>query len=114
MNKYKVQYWLYACLNKKFGVEVKIKRDSLHHIYEVNRHGMEVSTNTTKISDVRDWLLLNLNKSGYNSNSSEINTYSTLTKRIANKVFYISVSPIIKNPNSINGEFCLNVHGYDT
>lgn len=56
MTKYKIQYWLYAILNSKFGSEVKFTRDSLHSRYEVNRHSFEISTNTMNLSIVESWL----------------------------------------------------------
>lgn len=43
MNGYRIQYFLYAMLNKRFGRSVKFQRDSLHRQYEVNRHGFVVS-----------------------------------------------------------------------
>lgn len=65
INAYRLQYWLYAMLNKKFGSEVKFHRDSLHSRYQVNRHGFEISTNTLPIAEVKKWLLENLSNSGF-------------------------------------------------
>ena len=56
VNNYNLQYWLYAILNKKFGTEVKFKRDSLHSRYEVNRHGFYVETNNLPIKEVLKYL----------------------------------------------------------
>ncbi len=56
INNYRLQYWLYALLNKKFGKEVKLKRDSLHSRYEVNRHGFNITTNTLSIKEVKKYL----------------------------------------------------------
>jgi len=56
VNNYNLQYWLYAILNKKFGSEVKFKRDSLHSRYEVNRHGFYIQTNTLSIKEVQKYL----------------------------------------------------------
>lgn len=56
LNDYRLQYWLYAILNKKFGKEVKLKRDSLHTRYEVNRHGFYITTNTLSLEEVKKYL----------------------------------------------------------
>lgn len=56
INNYRLQYWLYAVLNKRFGKEVKLKRDSLHSRYEVNRHGFTITTNTLSIKEVQIFL----------------------------------------------------------
>lgn len=42
INAYRLQYWLYAILNKKFGKMISFERDSLHSRYEVNRHNFQV------------------------------------------------------------------------
>lgn len=42
INAYRLQYWLYAVLNKKFGKMISFERDSLHSRYEVNRHNFQV------------------------------------------------------------------------
>lgn len=65
INAYRLQYWLYAILNKKFGSEVKFRRDSLHAIYEVNRHGFEVSTNTMSVAEVNSWFNQKLSECGF-------------------------------------------------
>lgn len=56
LNNYRLQYWLYAILNKKFGKEVKFKRDSLHSRYEVNRHGFYITVNTLSLKEVKKYL----------------------------------------------------------
>lgn len=56
INNYSLQYWLYAILNKKFGQEVKFKRDSLHDKYQVNKHGFYVMTNTLSIKEIKNYL----------------------------------------------------------
>lgn len=56
INSYRLQYWVYAILNKEFGSEVKIQRDSLHSRYEVNRHGFYVKTNTLSLKKVKEYI----------------------------------------------------------
>lgn len=63
INNYRLQYWLYALLNKKFGKEVKFKRDGLHNRYEVNRHGFTITTNSLSIKEVEKYLQEYLKKS---------------------------------------------------
>jgi hypothetical protein len=65
INGYRLQYWLYAMLNKNFGHEVKFHRDNLHSLYEANRHGFEVSTNTQNIHEVFKLLEAQLLEAGY-------------------------------------------------
>lgn len=65
MKKDKIQYWLYAILNSKFGSEVTFTRDPLHSQYEVNKHGFEISTNTLDIEVVENWLIDKLIQSGF-------------------------------------------------
>jgi hypothetical protein len=60
INSYRLQYWLYAVLNKEFGKEVKFTRDSLHSRYIVNRHGFDISTNTLSIEKVQEFLVKKL------------------------------------------------------
>ncbi len=88
MNKYKLQYWIYAILNKKFGSEVKLHRDSLHLTYEVNRHSFEVSTNTTRISNVKDWLFNKLKESNFEYKID--GGLKFFSKNFENKEFVIS------------------------
>lgn len=64
-NSYRLQYWLYAILNKEFGREVKFTRDSLHLHYSVNRHGFEISTNTLSIAQVKAFLIKKLKEAKY-------------------------------------------------
>lgn len=65
MNEYRLQYWLYAILNKEFGHEVKFHRDALHQYYSVNRHGFNVTTNTQHIDVVKKSLLSKLKQAGF-------------------------------------------------
>lgn len=89
MNKYKLQYWIYVILNRQFGKEVHFRRDSLHRIYEVNRHSFEVATNTQNINTVKRWLVDKLVESGYNNTLNEPNYY---IKEIGNKSYCITIS----------------------
>jgi hypothetical protein len=88
MNNYKVQYWIYAILNKQFGKEVKFHRDSLHKIYQVNRHGFEIATNTMDVNSVNRWLIEKLLESGYQKDEQDPNFYK---KEIGNRNFYIHI-----------------------
>ncbi len=88
MNKYKLQYWIYACLNKKFGSEIKIHRDSLHSMYEVNRHSFEISTNTLSIKEVKNWLFEKFKESQYVSKSESSMRF--FTKMVDGKEFVIN------------------------
>lgn len=56
INNYRLQYWLYAILNKKFGGQVIFKRDVLHNMYSVNRHGFTISSNTISLEKVNQYL----------------------------------------------------------
>lgn len=51
INLYRLQYWLYAVFAKRYGMGVKLKRDSLHHIYEANRHGFTVGNIESKVAE---------------------------------------------------------------
>lgn len=89
MNKYKLQYWIYACLNKKFGQEVILHRDSLHSIYQVNRHGFEISTNTAPIALVREWLFAKLKDSSFSF--FQEGSFKFFKKIIGDKEFIIHI-----------------------
>ena len=65
INGYRFQYWLYAVLNKMYGKEVHFHRDSLHRIYQVNRHGFEVSSNTMSIQEVKNGFVKKLKEAGF-------------------------------------------------
>lgn len=86
MTKYKLQYWLYAILNKKFGSEVKFHRDSLHSTYEVNRHSFEISTNNLNIIQVKNWFFMKLKESNFCEDKDGF-----LCKLIDDKLFYIDL-----------------------
>lgn len=62
INNYRLQYWIYAILNKRFGKEVVFTRDSLHSRYSVNRHGFYITTNTQSIQEVKKYLTSYLEK----------------------------------------------------
>ena len=51
MNGYRLQYWLYAMFNKNFGRDVQLKRDPLHGMYSVNRHGFTAHGRNTTTAD---------------------------------------------------------------
>ena len=70
INAYRLQYWVYAILNKEFGSEVKIHRDSLYSRYEVNRHGFNVTTNTLSLKKVKEYLQKYLSEVHYRSEKS--------------------------------------------
>lgn len=40
---YRLQYWLYAILAKKYGRQIHMERGFLHNRYEVNKHDFNVS-----------------------------------------------------------------------
>lgn len=90
MTKYKIQYWLYAILNSKFGSEVKFTRDSLHSMYEVNRHGFEISTNTMNLSLVESWLEDKLISSDFSINR-DYSFEKSFVKLENNQQIYISL-----------------------
>ena len=83
INGYRFQYWLYAILNKEFGKEVKFKRDSLHQMYSVNRHGFSVTSTGRTISEVRAFLLKKLIDANfsldekYNSSGGNLSKFTT-------------------------------------
>lgn len=65
INGYRLQYWMYAVLNKEFGSEVKFTRDSMHKQYSVSRHGFSVSTNTVSLDTVYSFLTKKLKECDY-------------------------------------------------
>lgn len=69
MNKYKIQYWLYAMLNKKYGKDLKFKRDSLHRVYAVNRHGFYVDGHNFGNKEIRDFLEKTLQESNFRNDN---------------------------------------------
>ena len=78
INGYRLQYWLYALLNHKFGTEVRFERSRLHTRYAVNRHDFSVATNTQSVKVVKKGLLEELQKAGYEIDSE--NETTTLKK----------------------------------
>jgi hypothetical protein len=113
MTNYKIQYWLYACLNKKFGSEVKLKRDSLHSIYDVNRHVFEVSTNTLNLKTVKTWLSNKLNECEYAL--EELGNTSYFQKNINGKKYYISLNEQNRGTdwtNKNHNTLIMSIHSY--
>lgn len=80
-----VQYWLYASLNKKFGKQISIRRDSLHARYDVNRHCFYVYG--TNIYDLFSFLDGMLRDSGYVETESDM----IYRKTISNWNLYVSI-----------------------
>lgn len=37
-----IQYWIWACLNKKFGSSVCLRRSYIAKMYEVNKHDTDI------------------------------------------------------------------------
>lgn len=85
INGYRLQYWLYAILNKKFGKEVSFHRDSLHKLYAVNRHSFEISTNTLSIDVVKSFLISKLTTSNFQKDKNFSLGFVKETKRIFGK-----------------------------
>jgi len=109
MTKYKLQYWIYAILNKQYGKEVEIVRDPLHRRYDVNRHGFHVGTNTLSIKNVQKWLEQKLIDSSFKAVEGEKGYY---VKKIANKKFYIFLGEQrYINSNKVNLQ--LSIHAYN-
>lgn len=65
MTAYKIQYWLYAIVAKHLGQNIRIARDPLHRRYEVNRHGMYLSSKSIPVSVMEKVLREILLASGY-------------------------------------------------
>lgn len=64
MNAYRIQYWIYAVINRAFGQHVKIERDPLHRRYDVNRHGMRLHSRLS-LARVEQTLRERLEDHGY-------------------------------------------------
>lgn len=95
INGYRLQYWLYASLNKRFGTEVKFQRDSLHSRYAVNRHGFSVKTNTQSLSDVKAFLVRHLLAAGFTSAPDDRSGYTKVTQRETGvERLYVSVEEV--------------------
>jgi hypothetical protein len=71
MNGYRLQYWLYAVLNHQFGKDVKMKRDPLHHMYSVNRHGFTVHSHNSSANQVYAGMTQRLLAAGFVPNPHE-------------------------------------------
>ncbi len=81
---------MYACLNKEFGQEVKLHRDSLHSLYRVNRHGFEISTNTLNLNVVKKWFLNKIKRSSFSEKQEGSIQY--FSKIVDNKEFVITLN----------------------
>ena len=95
INLYRLQYWIYAILNKKFGTEVKIKRDSLHSHYQVNKHCLNITTNTLKNSEVNKFLynkLLNSNFKILQQNENRTELFKENLYKKNKEELYITIS----------------------
>jgi hypothetical protein len=103
MNAYRTQYWLWASLNKRFGKAIRLKRDDLHRVYEVNRHGFEVSTKGgLLLQEVYAWFQKFLNCSGFKQDLKESTWYEKVVER---KRIFISM----RLSKGLNGEESINV-----
>lgn len=95
INNYRLQYWLYAILNKEFGKTVRFYRDSLHSRYEVNRHGFDINPVGIDVLGVKKYLTKYLENAGFsedkNSFSGDI-LLKKVTQRLTGKeTLYINI-----------------------
>ena len=74
MNGYRLQYWLYALFNNEFGRNCEFKRDPLHHMYSVNRHGFTVHDSFAPAGQVLERMVLRLRACGYEPDIRETQT----------------------------------------
>jgi hypothetical protein len=69
INRYNIQYWLYAVLNKQYGELVKLDRSYVARMYDVNKHDFEINIIFNRDNDalesIRDFLNRKLLDSGY-------------------------------------------------
>jgi hypothetical protein len=69
INRYNVQYWLYAILNKQYGELVTLHRSYVARTYDVNKHDFEIATIFNNDNDalelIRDFLVHKLIDAGY-------------------------------------------------
>lgn len=65
MHNSQLTYWIYAIIAKAYGREVKIKRDPMHRQYEVNRHGVYLTSQNIDVKKIRDHLEATLSAAGY-------------------------------------------------
>ena len=79
MNAYRIQYWLYAVINRNFGQHVKIERDAQHRRYDVNRHGMHLRSTQFSAQAMEKVLAEVLVAAGYE------HTKDGFTKKIGKK-----------------------------
>lgn len=64
-NSNDIQYWIWACLNKKFGSSVRLRRSYVARMYEVNKHDTDIMCIGLHKQDVIHFLEDLLKRSGY-------------------------------------------------
>ena len=101
MNNYRLQYWLYAIVAKHLGPAVEIRRDPLHSRFEVNRHGMILTSKSIPVSVMEKKLREILLASGYQPGA-----YDSLTKLDGNKRPTISLDV----RESLSGDVELHIY----
>lgn len=87
MTPYKVQYWLYAIINANFGKDVKIVRDPLHRRYDVNRHGMILTSSKIPADVLGKFMCKVLRDHGY----TLLDDGGAYTKRFDKKTCVINI-----------------------
>lgn len=76
VNRYNLQYWIWAILNKQFGNQLKLKRSYVARMYDVNKHDFEVFAATTEmLKQAYDHLIVSLEDAGYVRTQSIGNEY---------------------------------------
>jgi hypothetical protein len=66
VNRYNLQYWIWAILNKEFGNQIKLKRSWIASMYDVNKHDFQVfAANDDILKRAYDHLIDTLEDSGY-------------------------------------------------
>lgn len=96
VNASKIQYWLYAILNKSFGKQVSFNRDSLRHRYDLHKNFFSVSGLNPKFVMLQ--LELELKEAGYVVDESSRVSDVTLVKSLEHngkvKKAYVSLRNI--------------------
>lgn len=110
---YNLQYWLYCVLNKKFGSQVKMARDSLHSRYSVNRHCFSVKSKSISVAQIQKFLNDTLLECHYQQDSKSISPcmVKTTIRELGTEQLYISFNP----QTTINGQesrLSVSVHTY--
>lgn len=112
INSYRLQYWMYAVLNKGFGRNLVFVRDSLHHRYEVNRHGFTVRAQGVEYQEVLRYIARYLESCGYQLEDTKQKNQTSqcfikTTQRLTGKeTLYISFS----YGQTMRGEKVLSVY----